>query len=192
MCEPVATAIPLLTDARTMTLDQLNSLNQADFTTTLGSIFEHSPWIAESAWLQRPFVDANALLAAMCGVLVVSGVAAQLKLIRAHPELAGRAAIAGELTDASTREQSGAGLNLCTPEEFAELTRLNAAYNERFGFPFILAVRGHTRASIIANMRERLGNEPEQEVATALTQIERIASLRLCDLLDSTANDIRN
>ena len=105
-------------------------------------------------------------------------------MIRAHPELAGRAAIRGELTEASSREQSGAGLDQCSAEEFAELTRLNRAYNERFGFPFILAVRGHTRSSIIANMAERLGNSRETEIATALAQIERIALLRLRDLLE--------
>ena len=166
-----------------MTPAELNDLSQEQFTAILGGIFEHSPWIAAASWSQRPFCDVEALHAAMCRVLADADDEAKLRLIRAHPELAGRAAIRGELTEASSREQSGAGLDQCSAEEFAELTRLNRAYNERFGFPFILAVRGHTRSSIIANMAERLGNSRETEIATALAQIERIALLRLRDLL---------
>jgi 2-oxo-4-hydroxy-4-carboxy-5-ureidoimidazoline decarboxylase len=166
-----------------MTLDQLNALPQEQFTATLGGIFEHSPWIPKAAWPQRPFADLPSLHAALCAVLAAADEDAKLALIRAHPELAGRAAIRGELTDASTREQSGAGLNQCSPEEFARLTELNAAYAARFGFPFILAVRGHTRASIIANMDQRLGNSRDTEISTALIQIERIAGFRLADLL---------
>ena len=104
---------------------------------------------------------------------------AQLALIRAHPELAGHAAVQGELTPDSTREQSGAGLDQCSPAEFRRLTELNRAYGERFGFPFIIAVRGHTRASVIASMEERLRHTPDEERAEALRQIDRIASLRL-------------
>ncbi|MCB1599338.1 MAG: 2-oxo-4-hydroxy-4-carboxy-5-ureidoimidazoline decarboxylase [Xanthomonadales bacterium] len=166
-----------------MTPAELNDLSQEQFTAILGGIFEHSPWIAAASWSQGPFSDVDALHAAMCRVLADADDEAKLRLIRAHPELAGRAAIRGELTEASSREQSGAGLDQCSAEEFAELTRLNRAYNERFGFPFILAVRGHTRSSIIANMAERLGNSRETEIATALAQIERIALLRLRDLL---------
>lgn len=166
-----------------MTLDQLNAMPLDSFTDNLRSIFEHSPWIARAAWPQRPFADIDALHAAMCLVLAQANDDAKLALIRAHPELAGKAAIRGELTDASTREQSGAGLNQCSAEEFAELTKMNSAYNARFGFPFILAVRGHTRSTIIANMRERLGSNPAAEIATALRQIERIAIFRLRDLL---------
>ncbi len=166
-----------------MTPAKLNALPQDQFTAILGGIFEHSPWIAAASWPQRPFSDVDALHATMCKVLADADDDAKLQLIRAHPELAGRAAIRGELTEASSREQSGAGLDQCSAEEFAELTRLNRAYNQRFGFPFILAVRGHTRSSIIANMAERLGNSREAEIATALAQIERIALLRLRDLL---------
>jgi 2-oxo-4-hydroxy-4-carboxy-5-ureidoimidazoline decarboxylase len=166
-----------------MTLDQLNALPQADFTAALAGIFEHSPWIPEATWARRPFASVDELHAAMCATLGAADADAKLALIRAHPELAGKLAIRGELTDASLREQSGAGLNLCSPEEFARLTELNAAYSARFGFPFILAVRGHDRDSIIANMAARLGNEREVEIATALAQIERIAGFRLRDLL---------
>jgi len=166
-----------------MILDHLNSLSQADFTTALGGIFEHSPWIPEATWARRPFASVDELHAQMCATLAAADLDAKLALIRAHPELAGKLAIRGELTDASLREQAGAGLNLCSPEEFARLTELNTAYNKRFGFPFILAVRGHTRDSIIANMAARVANEREVEINTALAQIERIAGFRLRDLV---------
>jgi len=165
------------------TLSQLNDSTQSAFTATLGLIFEHSPWVAEDAWASRPFADVGALHTAMCAVLARAPLEAKLALIRAHPELAGKAAIRGQLTDASSREQSGAGLNQCSPEEFAALTRLNDDYRERFGFPFILAVRGHTRASIIANMAARVGNDRALEIAECLVQIEHIARFRLGDML---------
>ena len=166
-----------------MTLDHLNSLSQADFTAALAGIFEHSPWIPEATWARRPFASVDELHAALCTTLAAADPAAKLALIRAHPELAGKLAIRGELTDASLREQAGAGLNQCSPEEFSRLTELNAAYIARFGFPFSLAVRGHDRGSIIANMTARVGNEREVEIATALAQIERIAGFRLRDLV---------
>ena len=166
-----------------MNLTELNALSQADFTAALGDIFEHSPWIAEATWPRRPFASVEELHAQLCATLAAADLTAKLTLIRAHPELAGKLAIRGELTDASTREQAGAGLNLCSPEEFARLTELNSAYNTRFGFPFILAVRGHDRSSIIANMAQRVGNLRDVEIATALAQIERIAGFRLRDLL---------
>ena len=166
-----------------MTLDELNALPQAAFTAALAAVFEHSPWIPERTWSGTAYASVDELHRALCGTLAESGEAEQLALIRAHPELAGRAAIRGELTEASTREQSGAGLDRCTPEEFARLHALNAAYGARFGFPFILAVRGHDRASILAQWQRRLGNAPEAERAEALRQIERIARFRLEDLL---------
>lgn len=166
-----------------MKLESLNQLNRDEFAACLGGIFEHSPWIPAAAWEQRPYASVEQLHRAMCAVLAAADAEAQLALIRAHPELAGRAAIRGELTEASTREQRGAGLDQCSAEEYAELTRLNAEYNARFGFPFILAVRGHTRSSILANMAQRIANERAVEIATALTQIERIAALRLADLI---------
>jgi 2-oxo-4-hydroxy-4-carboxy-5-ureidoimidazoline decarboxylase len=112
-----------------------------------------------------------------------AGRIAQLRLIRAHPELAGKAAVRGELTQESTREQSGAGLNQCSVTEFATLQRLNQAYNKKFGFPFIVAVRGHTRQSIIALFAQRLENSPEDEIRECLQQIYRIGMLRLADLV---------
>lgn len=167
-----------------MDLAQLNALPRTDFVAALAGIFEHSPWVAERVLAQRPFASVQHLHAAMCAALQAEGPAAQLALIRAHPQLAGKAAIAGELTESSRGEQQGAGLDRCTPEEFAEITRLNDAYFERFGFPFILAVKGHTRQSILVAMRERVGAEAEAEFAEALRQIERIAAFRLAAMMD--------
>lgn len=165
------------------TLEQLGVLPKDDFVAALGGIFEHSPWVAEAAWHQRPFASVAQLHEIMCQAVRDGGQAAQLQLIRAHPELAGKLAVRGELTAESTREQSGAGLNQCTPEEFARLQQLNQAYGEKFGFPFILAVRGHTRHSIIENFTQRLAHSREQEIEECLRQIFRIALLRLQDLV---------
>ena len=169
-------------------LDELNSADRAAFVERLGNVFEHSPWVAEAVVARRPFASVDELHAAMCAAVRDAGSRMQLTLIRAHPELAGRAAIRGELTDASTREQRGAGLDQCSAEEFARLHALNDAYRQRFGFPFIIAVRGHDRHSIMQAMQLRLGNDRDAEVAEALRQIERIAALRLADMLiDQTA-----
>ncbi|UOO81287.1 2-oxo-4-hydroxy-4-carboxy-5-ureidoimidazoline decarboxylase [Uruburuella testudinis] len=164
-------------------LSELNHMHRADFTTALGAIFEHSPWVAEQTAAARPFADVAALHAAMVAQIEAAGEAAQLKLIRAHPELGGKLAVAGALTAESTQEQAGAGLNQCSPQEFAELTDLNARYGEKFGFPFILAVRGHDRQSIIAEFRRRIGLTPAQEQQESLRQIYRIGLLRLQDLV---------
>lgn len=166
-----------------MTLDQLNRLDDAAFVATLGSIFEHSPWVAEAVCAQRPFVSRSSLHEAMCAAVAAAGEHAQLALIRAHPQLASKAAVRQELTEASNREQSGAGLTDCTPDEFARLTALNDAYTQRFGFPFILAVRGYDRAGVIAEMARRVERDRVTEHAEALHQIGRIAGFRLADLL---------
>lgn len=167
-----------------MTLDQLNTLDHAAFVAQLGGIFEHSPWVAERVSGQRPFATREALHSAMCAVVDAASAAEQLALIRAHPQLAGKAAIRNELTAASLSEQRGAGLDQCSPAEFARLRELNDAYQQRFGFPFILAVRGHTRDSIIANMASRIAQSPADEHAQALRQIAQIADLRLADLVN--------
>lgn len=164
-------------------LDTLNAASREAFVEQLGSVFEHSPWVAAAVIAQRPFADVDALHAAMCKAVRDADADAQLTLIRAHPELAGRAAIRGELTAASQQEQRGAGLDQCSAEEFARLHALNDAYRQGFGFPFIIAVRGHDRHSIMQAMQLRSGNEREAEVAEALQQIERIAALRLADML---------
>ena len=162
-------------------LSELNSMPTARFVAVLGGIFERSPWVAERTAAQRPFPSVLALHAAMTDAVARSGGDEKLALIRAHPELAGRAAIRSELTAESAREQRGAGLDACTPVEFARLQELNKAYNDKFGFPFILAVRGHDRASIIAACATRLQNDAHREQNAALEQIARIAYFRLAD-----------
>ncbi len=167
-----------------ITLTSLDTCDRERFVAVLGGVFEHSPWVAEAVAAQRPFGSLDALHAAMCAAVRAADPATQLALVRAHPELAGRAAIAGELTAASRDEQQGAGLDRCTADEFARLHALNTAYRERFGFPFIIAVRGHDRHSIIAALQQRLQHDADSEHAEALRQIERIALFRLHDLLD--------
>ncbi|MDN7180000.1 2-oxo-4-hydroxy-4-carboxy-5-ureidoimidazoline decarboxylase [Caballeronia sp. SEWSISQ10-4 2] len=166
-----------------MTLDQLNTLNVDAFVGALAGIFEHSRWVAEEAVSKRPFANIDALYETMTAAVNNASDTRQLALINAHPELAGKAAVRGELTDESTREQSGAGLDLCTQEEFDRLQALNAAYREKFGFPFILAVRGFDRHGIIANFEARLHHGREIELRESLQQIYRIARFRLDDLL---------
>ncbi len=153
-----------------------------DFAAKFGSVYEHSAWIAEAAY-QRGLTPAEdspgGLAAAMAEVLAASDRDAKLALIRAHPDLAGRAAIAGDLTQSSKSEQAGAGLDRCTPEEYARFQELNEAYKAKFGFPFILAVAGKSRHDILAAFEERMRNNLDTEFATALEQINRIALFRL-------------
>ena len=165
------------------TLDQLNNASTDAFVAALSGIFEHSPWVAQAAAQQRPFESIDALHAAMSKAVETAGDEKQLALINAHPELAGKAAVRGELTAESTREQSGAGLNLCTQEEFDKLRSLNATYRQKFGFPFILAVRGYDRHGILANFEKRVNHDRAEELRTSLDQIYRIARFRLNDLI---------
>lgn len=167
----------------TMTLNELSALPQAEFTQALGAIFEHSPWIAERAWTARPFETIDALHRAMVDVVQQADPAEQLALIAAHPELAGREASAGTLTHASTAEQRGAGLDQCSPEELVRLRGLNAAYRERFGFPFVIAVKGRSRYQIMEAIEARQGNDRNTEFASCLDQIGQIARFRLDALL---------
>jgi N-carbamoyl-L-amino-acid hydrolase len=172
----------------TTTLDQLNAATPAEFVQLLDGTYEHSPWIAEAAAVRRPFRSLAALKLALAQVVLESGRDAQLGLIRAHPELAGKAMVAKTLTAESTQEQGKAGLTECTPQEFARIQQLNADYNARFGFPFILAVRGPrgtglNKAEIIATFERRLGHHPDYELAEALRNIHRIAEIRLDDKL---------
>ena len=166
-----------------LTLAQLSALDNEGFVAAVGAVFEHSPWVMRRAWARRPFADRAALTAALTSTLHAASRDEQLALMCAHPELAGKAAIRGELTADSAREQAGAGLNACTPAEFAELQALNLAYRQRFGWPFIIAVTGLSRTDILAAMRQRLARAPEDEFAEALTQIVRIANIRLNALL---------
>ena len=169
-----------------LTLDQINTASRSEFTALLDGTYEHSPWMAEAIWAQRPFASLASLKHAFATALRGAGREAQLKLIRAHPELAGKAMVSKTLTAESTNEQGKAGLTDCTPAEFAHLQDLNARYNARFGFPFILAVRGPrgtglNRHQIIAAFERRLAHHPEFELAESLRNIHRIAEIRLND-----------
>ncbi|KWF28173.1 OHCU decarboxylase [Burkholderia diffusa] len=167
------------------TLEQLNTMTPSAFVAALSGIFEHSPWVAEAAAGRRPFASIDALHETMSHAVETSGEVRQLALINAHPELAGKAAVRGELTAESTREQSGAGLDQCTQEEFDKLLTLNRTYREKFGFPFILAVRGYDRHGIIANFESRVNHSRTEELRASLDQIYRIARFRLDDLIDA-------
>ncbi len=165
-------------------LDRLNALPEQEFVATLGGIFEHSPWVAARAAAGRPYASRQQLHAAMCAVVAAAPAAQQLALIQAHPQLGTRGRRLQQLTASSAGEQRRAGLDACSEEEYAQLLRLNARYVEKFGFPFILAVRGHGPASILAAMRSRLHNEPAAECRTALEQINLIAGFRLADVVN--------
>ncbi|OIQ87334.1 N-carbamoyl-L-amino acid hydrolase [mine drainage metagenome] len=165
-------------------LAKLNAAPRGDFIASLAGVYEHSPWIAERAWDLRPFASLAALKQALVRAVREAGHEQQLALVRAHPELAGKAAPAGDLTPESIDEQGRAGLAHCSPGEFAQLRDLNAAYSARFGWPFILAVRGPrgtvlTRGQIIAALERRLHNPDDVEFAECLRQIHRIAEIRL-------------
>ena len=170
-----------------ITLEALNTLPVDEFTSVLGTIFEHSPWVAQRAAAARPFSSRLGLLDAMRAVVQAAPIDEQLGLIRAHPQLGARGRKRLELTEASAHEQRRAGLDACTDEEFAQLLLLNTAYVEKFAFPFILAVRGHDPDSILAAMSNRLNNDVEAERHTALTQIGLIGGYRLADLVASPA-----
>ncbi|MEQ1805291.1 MAG: 2-oxo-4-hydroxy-4-carboxy-5-ureidoimidazoline decarboxylase, partial [Burkholderiaceae bacterium] len=169
-----------------LTLQQLNAASQAEFVSLLEGTYEHSPWMAQAVLQQRPFASLAALKHAFTVALRDAGRDAQLKLIRAHPELAGKAMVSKTLTAESTNEQGKAGLTDCTPAQFAKIQILNARYNAKFGFPFILAVRGPrgtglSREQIIAAFERRVANHPDFELAENLRNIHRIAEIRLND-----------
>ena len=166
------------------TIENINSLDAEQFVELLGGVYEHSPWMAERAHSKQPFADVAAMLSAMRETLAVAEKDEQLGLIRAHPDLAGIAAVRGELTVESTSEQAGAGLGDLTEAEFVKFTDLNNRYKERFDFPFIMAVKNATKQQIIAGFKSRIENQPDDEFATALEQINRIASFRIADLVE--------
>ncbi|MET3665065.1 2-oxo-4-hydroxy-4-carboxy-5-ureidoimidazoline decarboxylase [Caulobacter sp. 1776] len=170
-----------MSSAPPLSLKILNSMNRTGFATALGFAFELSPWVVERAWDERPFASVEAMHDAMMAVLDAATTADKLALIRAHPELAGKAAIAKQLTAESNAEQASAGLDKLTPQEFERFHQLNAAYNARFGFPFIIAVRLNDKASILAAMQARLANDETTEIAEAIQQIGLISKLRLLD-----------
>ncbi len=169
-----------------MTLEETNRLGRDEFVRRLGSIVEGSPWVAERAWGFRPFGGFSELYGAIVGAVDEAPREQQMALIRAHPDLAGKAAVAGELTPESTREQASAGLDRLTPEEYDAFTHMNRAYRKRFGFPMVICVREHTsKESILQNAESRLENPREEEVEIALGEIAKIARLRLQELVEA-------
>ncbi|KPQ26296.1 MAG: hypothetical protein HLUCCA13_00960 [Halomonas sp. HL-48] len=159
-----------------------STLSLDAFIAHYGDIYEHSPWVARAAWESglTPDHDHPDALAGLMGLqLQKASSDQQIRVIQAHPDLAGKAALAGELTQDSTREQAGAGLDQCSPEEFARFEALNAAYKDAFGFPFVIAVKGLDRHAILQAFAERLENDATTERETAIQQIIRIARLRL-------------
>ncbi|MEM9939312.1 MAG: 2-oxo-4-hydroxy-4-carboxy-5-ureidoimidazoline decarboxylase [Pseudomonadota bacterium] len=162
-----------------MTLDEINTLSNDAFVEAFGGLYEHSPWIAEAAADQRPFRNVEDMLARMETVVSNAAREKRLALLRAHPELAGKAAIDGTLTEASTEEQASAGLDRMHKHEFDALTQMNSTYSEHFGFPFIVCVKLTTKAGILQALADRLENTPDEEFETALAEVGKIVRLRL-------------
>jgi 2-oxo-4-hydroxy-4-carboxy-5-ureidoimidazoline decarboxylase len=158
-------------------------LDRDAFVTRFGGVFEATPWIAGAAWDGGPYETVAALHGAMVAAMEGAPRGARLALIRAHPDLAGKAAISGELTLESAGEQAAARLDRLTAAQHADLLRLTGAYRERFGFPFVVCAREHTADSIIATVGARLAHDPDEEERTALGEIAKIAALRLADLV---------
>jgi 2-oxo-4-hydroxy-4-carboxy-5-ureidoimidazoline decarboxylase len=164
-----------------LTLREINNMGREEFTAALGSIFEGPPWIAAEAWHARPFKSVEELHAAMCAVMYDAPQEQQVALIAAHPDLVGKAALAGTLSPESTREQAAAGLDHLTPTQVADLNRLNAAYREKYGFPFVVCARENKLNTILQGFDTRLNNTRDEEIRTALDEIAKIARLRLND-----------
>jgi 2-oxo-4-hydroxy-4-carboxy-5-ureidoimidazoline decarboxylase len=167
----------------TLSIGEVDAMDSEMFVAALGSAVEHSPWVALEAWRRRPFESVVALQLAFEAAIRGAPRERRLELLRAHPELAGREAAAGELTGASAREQRAARLDRLGADELAALTTLNADYRARFGFPFIACVREHSVESLLAWGRARLAREPDAEAATALAEVGKIVGLRLRELV---------
>ena len=173
-----------LTGRTKMTLDEVNELSPAAFRQAFGAIAEHSPWVADHALAARPYASLEAAIDAFQEAVAQASRERQFALVQAHPDLAGRAALAGDLEPDSRSEQASAGLDKLTDEEMALSQRLNARYRERFGFPFILAIRGASKARILDAFQLRVDGGREEEFTTALAQVMRIMRFRLEDRID--------
>jgi 2-oxo-4-hydroxy-4-carboxy-5-ureidoimidazoline decarboxylase len=169
-----------------MTLEELNGLSTAGFVSALGAIYEHAPWVAKSVAGFRPFASVAALHRAMSKAVDTAMPKQKLDLVTGHPDLGGKLARAGKLEAASASEQAGLGLDRLSDEEFAAFDGMNTAYRAKFGFPFVIAVKRHTRASVLAAFAERLGNTPEVELNAALAEVHAIARFRLDGLFGAT------
>jgi OHCU decarboxylase len=160
-----------------VTLIDLNALERDAFVAAIGWVFEHSPWVADRAWVQRPFLSLDDLHMTLVDAMNAASREEQLTLLRAHPDLGARM----KMSDASIGEQTSAGLDRLTPPDFQTLQQLNADYRTRFGFPFLFAVKGSTPAQILAALQERLPRDPQTEVEEGLRQVAKIARFRLED-----------
>jgi 2-oxo-4-hydroxy-4-carboxy-5-ureidoimidazoline decarboxylase len=160
-------------------INAVNGMDRAAFVQKFGGIFEKSPWVAEKAWEKRPFASIDDLHAAMVNVVKHSTAPNQLALLQSHPDLAGKEAQAGAMTASSVSEQASAGLNALSKTEMAQISELNAAYKQKFGFPFIIAVRMHTKEGIFFEFNRRLANETQAEFANDLQNVYAITRLRL-------------
>jgi 2-oxo-4-hydroxy-4-carboxy-5-ureidoimidazoline decarboxylase len=167
-----------------ISIDEINRSSAERFVELLGGIFEHSPWVPELVYRERPFESGTELHRAMSAAVRRAPEVHRMELLCSHPELAGREASEGTLTDESKREQAGAGLNHCSTEELAKIESLNQAYHSKFGFPFIIAVTGLDKHQIIASMEIRLENPEQLEFDTAIGEVEKIARIRIDALLD--------
>lgn len=166
-----------------MTMDEINGLAREKFMARCGSLYERSPWVAAAVADERPFASRDEWVAAMRATVDAAGEPAQLALIRAHPDLAGKLAMTGELTEASRKEQGGLGLDRLGPAEFELFQELNTRYREKFGFPFVICVRLTDKAGILEAFRRRISSDPETERLTALDEIHHIARLRVADMM---------
>jgi 2-oxo-4-hydroxy-4-carboxy-5-ureidoimidazoline decarboxylase len=172
--------------ADTVDIAAINAMDQAAFTAKFGGIFENSPWVAEQAWEKRPFASVDDMHTAMVGIAKFATAARQLALLQSHPDLAGKEAQAGAMTASSVTEQASAGLNALSKEEMADISALNAAYKKKFGFPFIIAVRMHTKEGILFEFRRRLNNDTVTEFANDLQNVYIITRLRLAKMLEAS------
>lgn len=169
-------------NTRHITLQEINTLNQEQFVATLGVLFEGPPWIVTQSWHARPFVSLAQLYQTLCDVMYNAPIEQQIALLQAHPDLVGRAALAGTLTPASTNEQASAGLDRLSPAEITTFAQLNQTYHDRFGFPFVICVRENKKAAILTGFSSRLQHSRMQEIEVALVEIAKICFFRLHDL----------
>lgn len=169
-----------------LNLDALNRASRTEFVGTLGEIYEHSPWVAERAFASRPFATVAALTDAMAAAVAAASPEEKLKLVRNHPDLAGKAARAGKLTESSRGEQGALGLDRLSEDEYARFERLNSAYAEKFGFPFVICTRRQTRDAILEQFETRLASGRDAELKTALREIDLIARIRIASLIEGS------
>ncbi len=174
------------------TLEEINQLDREAFIQVLGRLFEGPPWIVTYAWAHRPFTGLDHLSQTLYTIMYQAPLERQVDLLRAHPDLVGKAALLGTLTPASTSEQAAAGLERLTPDEIALFQRFNKTYRARFGFPFVICARENKKESILAGFAIRLEHTREQEIPLALDEVAKICALRLQDLVQDTAISEQN